>query len=220
MSAISGAKFDDNTNQRTPCVLVLDASTSMNSDNKIGLLNSGIVQFAQDLRDDSVAKGRVQICVIKVTDTAEVIVPWCDAEQFSPPTLEADGLTALGEGVQLGLDLIETQKAEYRNYGIPYTRPWLFIITDGEPTDDNWQQAAANARTAEAAKKVLVWPFCVEGADIDVLRQFSSINKPFLIKDKKFKEFFRWLSASTTAASQSAPGTQVQLPSNPFLVTV
>jgi hypothetical protein len=55
--------FTNNANQRTPCVLVLDASTSMMTKfgNTTGIeaLNQGLIEFEQALKNDDMAISRV-----------------------------------------------------------------------------------------------------------------------------------------------------------------
>ena len=69
-------------------------------------------------------------------------------EQFTPPSLEADGLTPMGEAINFSIDLIEARKEIYKSHGIQYYRPWIFMITDGAPTDD-WQAASERLHVRE-----------------------------------------------------------------------
>ncbi len=203
--------FADNTEQRTPCVLVLDASYSM-SGQPIEQLNAGLVVLEQELKADSIASLRVQLLVIRVGDSATIISDWCDAMHFQAPFLDAGGLTALGEGMALALDMIEEQKEIYKSNGISYTRPWIFMISDGAPNDDGWEQVAAECQTAEQSKKVTIFPIGTEDADINALALFSN-QTPIALKGLKFTELFIWLSKSASTASMATTGDRVQLPS-------
>ena len=137
----------DNTSQRLPCVLLLDGSRSMADSGAINELNAGLRVLEQDLKNDDTANERVQLLVIRFGGDAEVDVlsEWTDAMAFNAPQLIGNGSTPMGAAVRLGLEKLEEQKTRYRANGIAYNRPWMFLITDGEPTDDEWQQAAAQS---------------------------------------------------------------------------
>lgn len=209
-------------NQRTPCVLILDASGSMNSvgpsgKTKIQALNEGIKALEKALREDDMALTRVQLAIVSVggpANDADIMMDWTDAINFQAFPLTTGGATPLGKGLQLGLDLIEQGKQNLRSAGISYTRPWMMVITDGDPTDDRtfWLNAARECKAAEAAKKVEVFCIGVEGANLQTLSDLSS-KPPLMLDGVKFRELFVWLSSSLSAASRSRPGDTMQLPS-------
>ena len=110
--------------------------------------------------------------------------------------------------------MIEQVKTDLKTSGITYTRPWMMIITDGEPTDSDseWNQAISECKTAELANKVQIFTIAVEGANLAKLSQLSE-RPPAKLDGVKFKEMFLWLSSSLSAASRSRPGDKVALPS-------
>jgi uncharacterized protein YegL len=206
----------DNTEQRTPLVLVLDCSGSM-SGMPISQLNEGLRLLEEQLKGDVIASKRVRILVVRFggMDNVEAVGDWRDAMEFSAPVLDAMGTTPTGQAVDFALAKIEEQKTGFKQAGIAYTRPWLFLMSDGQPTD-NWQAAADRCRQAELANKVAVFPIAVGGsAHADALGQFSSKGEAAVKKldGLKFQELFLWLSASMKVVSQSRPGGQAQLPS-------
>ena len=213
--------YATNLSQRTPCVLVLDASLSMETkesggQTRINLLNEGIKAFHQALQEDEVALSRVQvaaICVGGPSEGAEMLMDWTDATEFQPFPLVAGGNTPLGAGIRLALETIENQKTKLRTYGISYTRPWIFVLTDGQPTDrrDIWQAACSEAREAEVADKVEIFPIGVGQADIKKLAEISK-RTPIMMDSVRFRELFVWLSASLGQISRSVPGDKVELP--------
>jgi uncharacterized protein YegL len=202
--------FVDNRQPRCACVLVLDTSGSM-SGTPIDKLNEGLQVFAQELHADPLAKMRVEVALVNFPPVKPTT--FCSAGDFSPPILSANGATPLGEAVSLALSLIETRKGDYRDHGIEYYRPWIFILTDGEPTDA-WKAAAASARQAMADRRVVVFAVGVPGAKFDILEQFST-KPPLHLKDLKFRDMFVWLTASLRAVAGSnshsggAPNTNV-----------
>jgi uncharacterized protein YegL len=213
----------DNTEQRTPLVLVLDCSGSM-AGAAIDQLNQGLKLLESELKDDAIASKRVRLLVIRYggNDVAETIGDWQDAMDFVPAVLEANGTTPTGQAVDLALARIEEEKAAFRHAGVAYTRPWLFLMSDGQPTDD-WQAAADRCRQAEQANKVAVFPIFVGGqgapqgvidAALASLGGFSGRGVPAVkrLDGLKFRELFLWLSASMKVVSQSRPGAQAQLP--------
>lgn len=204
--------FSDNTNQRTPCVLLLDGSSSMQGA-PIAQLYDGLRVFEAQLKQDPTTALRVQVLVLRVGghDQVEVLTDWCDAIDFTAPVVQANGSTPLGAGITLALQKVEAQKRAYDANGISSTRPWIIMISDGNPTDPGWQEAAARARAAEQGKKCVVFPIGTDGADLAALGQFS--NKPTRrLQGLNFSELFVWLSRSMSVVSGSTPGSTVQLP--------
>lgn len=204
--------FRDNTNERTPCVIVVDGSSSMMGES-IEQLNEGLRTLETDLKSDTIASTRVQLLIIRAgdNDDATVLTDWTDAIQFTAPVVEANGTTPLGKAMDLALTKIEEQKSRYDDNGIPSTRPWIYLISDGEPNDRGWEKHAEICCLAEDQKKVSVFPIGTEDADLDKLSQFSRKGAKQL-KGLQFKELFLWLSRSVSAASKATPGQAVQVP--------
>lgn len=211
-TTIPGVEFIDNSNQRTPCVLVLDTSGSMGGA-PIAQLNAGLKVFAQELKNDELAALRVQVMVVSVGghDEVRVLQPWIDAVDFQPPVLQASGMTPLGKGMEVALDEVRNQKAVYDANGISSTRPWVIMLSDGSPNDYGWEQIAARCRQEEADKRVVIFPVGTEGADFDALGQFSN-KTPKKLEGLQFRELFIWLSRSMSTVSASVPGDKVSLP--------
>lgn len=156
---IPDIQFSENASQRTPCVLVLDGSTSMRGD-AIAQLNAGLHTFEAQVKGNPLTALRVQVLVIVAGGHghADVVVDWRDAIDFVPPHIEARGSTPLGTAMSLALDKIEAQKAAYDRNGISSTRPWILLISDGEPNDVDWQRDAERCRWAESAKRCVIFP--------------------------------------------------------------
>jgi uncharacterized protein YegL len=123
---------------------------------------------------------------------------------------ETTGDTPMGAAIQFALDELEGRKRAYREAGISYYRPWIFLITDGAPTD-SWTKAAKRIREGEDANAFALFAVGVEGADMETLSKIS-VRPPMKLDGLKFAELFRWLSNSLKAVSRSSPGDRVALP--------
>ena len=205
INTIPYVEFADNANERTPCVLVLDCSGSMRGE-PIKQLNAGLNALEKELKDDIDASSRVQLLIIKAfgKDEVKVTADWTDAMNFTAPTMEAGGLTPLGKAMELALQKIEEQKCLYDNCGITSKRPWIFLISDGEPTDYGWEESAEICRYAQKNKKRVIHAIGTQGANLEKLAKFSLLP-PKRLTGLKFTEFFLWLSRSVSCISKAAP---------------
>lgn len=205
--------FAENPEPRCPCVLLLDVSASMGGE-PIAALNAGLRTFQADLNQDDLARKRVEVAVITFNDSVQAIQDFVTADLFVPPELSATGTTAMGAAIHAALDLVRDRKAQYRSNGVAYYRPWIFLITDGAPTDEPGvvESAAQRVRAEEEKRALAFFAVGVEGADLERLSTIAS-RAPLQLKGLKFQELFLWLSASMQQVSQSRPGDQVPLPS-------
>ena len=201
-------QFAENPEPRCPCVLLVDVSTSMYG-KPIDALNEGLARFADELGNDPLASLRVEVAIITFGSTAEVAQDFVTADQFRSPTLIANGATAMGAGINLALDKIEERKQVYRDNGIDYYRPWLFLMTDGAPTD-SVDAASSNLKQADGEKRVAAFSVGVESANMDMLTQISP-RRPLMLKGLEFSSMFVWLSQSMSRVSASRTDDEVSL---------
>ena len=102
-------EFAENPDQRTPCVLLLDTSSSMAGD-PIAELNQGLRVFQQALMDDSLARRRVEVAILTFGGQVNLVQDFVTAERFTPPTLHAEGGTPMGEAIERALDRVAMRK--------------------------------------------------------------------------------------------------------------
>lgn len=195
---------ESNPDPRIACALLLDTSSSMGGA-PIDQLNQGFAQFCDEIRNDDLACKRAEISVVTFDSSARVDIPFTEGRYLQPRQLHASGTTAMGAAINLALDELAAQKQAYKSAGLEYYRPWLFVLTDGAPTDGSvFSAAAARVKEAEAAKGLSVFAVGVgPNANLVKLKELSARRDPVRLDGLKFKEFFHWLSASLSAASQS-----------------
>lgn len=208
MSQLQEVLPPNHPNERhLPCVILADCSGSM-KDAPIAELNEGLVAFGEALKADTQAQGRVDVCVISFATTVKTELGFRSAEEYAAPVLTADGCTAFNQAINVALDALEEQKNKYRQIGMNYFRPWLFVLTDGYPTDPEYETDTRN-RLQEfiSRNKVNYIPMGIGSADIAHLQSYypsDAEKKPVLkAEHSNFKQAFVWLSKSTIGASRS-----------------
>ncbi|MEI1375176.1 VWA domain-containing protein [Nostoc sp. UHCC 0926] len=209
--AVGMPEFVENPENRCPVILLLDTSGSM-SGQPIQELNRGLAAFKADVLKDSQASLSVEVAMITFGPIVKLTQDFVTIDQFTPPTLEVDGLTPMGGAIEYALDFLENRKQTYKDNGILYYRPWVFLITDGAP-NDSWQLAAQRLREAEAQSRLSFFAVGVKDADMNILKQISPPQRsPVTLNGLDFRELFVWLSASMKRVSSGKVGQAVALP--------
>jgi len=199
--------FAENPENRCPLVLLLDTSGSM-SGAPIRELNEGLQAFRNELSADSLASKRVEVAIVTF-GPVNVATEFTTVENFFPPTLSVTGDTPMGAAIEKALDLLAERKSSYKTNKIGYYRPWVFLITDGSPTD-SVVRATQLVHEGESSKKFMFFAVGVEGANFNALRSIA-VREPLKLKGLQFRELFNWLSSSMSSMSRSNPGDEIKL---------
>lgn len=237
---LSESDLANNPSTRVPVCLCLDLSGSMDAvesgsyqetgrqemiDGKLynivtggvtrlNELQKGIELLFQAIREDETAVDSAEIAIVGFSDKAECILDFGHIEDQKIPHLEANGSTAMGEGVNLALKLLEERKSVYKRNGIQYYQPWLVLMTDGANNGNTVTLKKAIDKTCDLVNngKLTIFPIGIgKDADMRTLKMFSPKRDPLRLKGLKFQEFFSWLSQSISKTSVSNPGDKVTL---------
>lgn len=226
-----------NYEQKCLCVLVLDVSGSMSTivggsykstgrqemvDGKLydivegGVtrldgLNAGLQEFYNEIYNDDNTSQRLEVALIAFDDNVRTLQSPALVENFTMPTLTAGGNTALVDAMMSAIDLVESRKQWYKSTGQPYFRPWIILMTDGEPNaNQDIQSLARRIKSDTAGKKYVFLPVGVTGANMDILHSIEGEGNgriPALpLDDAKFSKFFKWLSSSMDTVVGSPGG--------------
>jgi uncharacterized protein YegL len=209
MSDLDDVEFVTNPDPRCPCILLLDTSASM-SGRPIEELNRGLHAFQADLAQDALAQRRVEVAIVTFGNGVQMRQEFVTADQFQAPTLFAGGDTPMGQGIELAITLLRNRKNQYKANGVAYYRPWIFMITDGAPTDQ-WQSAAQSVHMEEATGSLAFFAVGVAGANIPILSQIA-VRPPMMLQGLQFVNLFLWLSRSQQRVSSGKVGEQIPLP--------
>lgn len=201
----------ENYEQKCLCVLVLDVSGSMRG-KPIAELNQGLKDFYQEISADETTKQRLEIALIEFNSTVKNTLSPALVDNFTMPELEANGSTAMVDAVNAAIDLVADRKAWYKETNQNYYRPWIILMTDGEPdSDQDINALAQRIQNDTAQKRYAFMPIGVEGANMKILDQIKGNIPPMKLQGTKFSAFFKWLSASMGTVVTAEEGQKVDI---------
>lgn len=202
----------ENYEQKCLCVLVLDVSGSMGG-SPIQELNNGLQDFYNEISNDPTTSQRLEVALVTFSHVVSTIQSPALVENFTMPKLIASGSTATVTAVRDAIDLVAARKAWYKTTNQTYYRPWIILMTDGEPdSDQDVDGLARQIKQDTANKKYEFLPIGVgESANMGILSKIQGNIPPMKLKGTKFSSFFKWLSASMGTVVNASEGQQVNL---------
>ena len=185
--------------RRLPVYLLLDCSGSMYGE-PIEAVKNGVQVLVSTLRQDPYALETAYLSIITFDSNAKQVSPLTELSAFQQPNIQASGCTALGEALALlaqraDQEVVKTTAEQKGDW-----KPLVFIMTDGEPTDD------LNKGLAEFKKRK--WGMVVAcaagaGANTDTLKKITECVVSLDTADSAtIKAFFKWVSASVSSGSK------------------
>ena len=203
------AEAAENYEQKCLCILVLDVSGSMYG-KPIDELNKGLQEFYNEISTDDTTSQRLEVSLITFNQIVRTVQEPALVENFTIPQLEANGSTAMVNAVNEAIDKVATRKQWYKSTGQAYYRPWIILMTDGEPdSDQDVDMLAQRIKQDTANKRYAFLPIGVEGANMEILDKIKGNIPPMKLQGTKFSSFFKWLSASMDTVVTAEEGQQV-----------
>lgn len=203
--------------RRLPVYLLLDVSGSMDGA-PLQAVNQGVALLYNELMNTPQAVETCWVSVITFESQAQQIIPLTELTKFNPPVLQSGGATSMGAALDLLGQAIDREVADNSGEKKGDYKPLIFLLTDGEPTDD-WRSALQRLRSRTQRKPATIIGLgCGSGANITTLKQIADIT--LLMQDTTpdaIASFFKWVSQSVKNASISASGGggQMNLPQPP-----
>ena len=208
-------KSPDNYQQKCLCVLLLDVSGSMAKDNKLGLLNRAVENLYQDIvyARNGIApstKDQLFVEVISFDQSPHRLQPYMLlSKATTPPILKTRcSTTDTVRAIDFAIDEIESHKKMLLSTGQKYYRPWLVLVTDGNPTssEEQIERIAKKIRFSIAKKHFFMTAVGVgKSVNIQMLNKLSGGNGTML-EGFSFAKFFDWLAQSTDKVFKSDDG--------------
>jgi uncharacterized protein YegL len=202
---------------------IVDTSGSMDGE-KIGAVNTAVREVVPEIRDISNdnADALIKIAVLEFSSGTKWHTPNgpVDSNDYNWSTLDAAGTTDFGAMCRALNEKLSTKAFMAEATGS--FAPALFLLSDGEPTDD-WQGGLDKLKQNNWFKVAVKVALAIgEGADHDVLKAFTGSmetvidvkNKAMLMKMIKFVSVRASQVASTNASvvdpSQGDAGDQAK----------
>ncbi len=185
--------------RRLPVYLLLDTSGSMYGE-PIEAVRNGVQTLISSLRSDPYALETAFISIITFNSTAQQITPLTELAAFQQPNIDASGCTALGEALSLLARTTDNEIVKTTAERKGDWRPLVFIMTDGEPTDD------FNVGLNEFKNRkfgMVVACAAGQGANTNTLKQITeNVVQLDTADSATIKAFFKWVSASISTGSK------------------
>ena len=195
--SLEGIELGQGYGERQPVVLLLDTSASMGrpaEHPRIDELNEALARWFDGIRARERLRTRMEVCLITFDSEVRVhdpgpgrLIPVEEADadrvfvpvrELRPPTLRAGGLTRLTDAVEAALGLVRSRHRTLQQQRVPVRRPFVWVLTDGAPSNAQGRPLDAPALADTAAKvrrgeEDREWVFQVIGvrdADLPTLR--------------------------------------------------
>ncbi len=210
-----------NTAKRLPIVFCLDISPSMGwrvggNSSSIELLNVAVNNFISEIKRDPKARAAAEIAFVTFSTEIKTQINFTPVRLLKKVKFETvkEGGTRMADAVIWSIDEIEKKRQQYQRSDIPYFAPFLVLVTDGNPDDNDDKERLEEAVSlvrkhcdSHVGASEVVVPFIVgvgDRVDEKTLKDFSAgfVDGYFPIKgiaeqaQSRFQEVFKLIGNS------------------------
>ncbi len=211
-----------NTSKRLPIVFCLDVSPSMGwrtdkGSSSIELLNTAVKNFIEEMQADAKARACAEVAFVTFSTNVEMDTEFKPIASMKTPKFKVvkEGGTQMAQAVLKSIEKIENRRTQLENSEIPYYAPFLVIVTDGNPDQNDDSTTAERAMEqirkhcdSEIGANEVIVPFIIGVGDIDnssTLKEYASgfsegyfpINGKASAANMQFKKVFQMIGNST-----------------------
>ena len=186
--------------------LLIDHSGSMDG-SKIGAVNTAIREVLPELKDVGGSDTAIKIAALLFSTGCHWMYPEpVLSDQFQWNTVEADGLTTMGEAFKELAS--KMSKNSYLKSPSASVAPAIFLMSDGFPTDEykDGLETLRNNRWFKYAIKVAV--AIGDDADLDVLEEFTGTKEAVILTHtpEALKKMIRFVTITSSKIGSQSQG--------------
>lgn len=141
-----------NSAKRLPIVFCLDVSPSMGwktegNSSSMELLNAAVANFLRELKQDPKACASAEVAFVTFSTFIELDTNFESAGTMNIPMFSPvdHGGTRMAQAVLRSIDKIETRRRQLEDNEIGYYAPFLVLVTDGNPDNNDDEQMQKQA---------------------------------------------------------------------------
>ncbi|MFE3516883.1 VWA domain-containing protein [Streptomyces sp. NPDC059166] len=192
--------------QILPFYLLCDESGSM-AGPPIDAINGALPELHHEISTNPTVADKTRFCLIGFSTEASVLQPLVDLSDIDEvPALAAGGLTSYGDAFRTLLRCIEKDVADLKAQGHEVYRPVAFFLSDGGPTDDDWEYAHKELTESRYCPKIIA--FGIGDAEAVTIGQVANF-RAFMQQDatvspaQALREFASSLTRSIVRSASS-----------------
>lgn len=195
-------------NNRLPVSLLVTLSGASKGET-VSEVNQAIESFLLSLQEVRILAEQVEIALLESHEYVTVHCPLKPMTQTPFPLFSANAdHRALGQGIEVAINILRTAVAKSKQKGHTSRRPWCIVITDGQASDV-WEDTAARLKTWSKDRTII--PVIINvGSTEETLSDYSCIPA-IHVNGKQLGEVLGWIKQSLEQVARAEPGDIVRL---------